>query len=99
MTEANVRELQDQALGQYTRLKQNLVAAKARMEKTGKEMYRVGAELESYRVRDWAGFSFSSFPWLNQEFLNGLAQDIVTAEHEVQQAKSKAASLGVALSE
>jgi len=94
MTEANVRELQDQALGQYTRLKQNLVAAKTRMEETGHEMSNVGAELRNKSSRQWAEFSFSAYPWLNKEYLVGLAQDIMIAEREVSDAKIKAINLG-----
>ena len=99
MTEENVQELQDKALGQYTRLKKNLPAARERLETVGKEMSNVGSDLRNKPVQHWIGFKFASFSWLNVSTLEQLASDIQTAENEVQQAKIKAINLGVALSE
>ncbi len=96
MTDENVQDLQDKAVGQYTRLKQALTAAKTRMAKTGKEMESVGCDLLNRRTPEWVGFVFESYPWLNHEYIKNLAQEIVTAEREVNDAKTKAVQLGVA---
>jgi len=97
MTEENVQESQDKALGQYTRLKANLAAAKARIEKTGSEMSAVGSDLRSKPAQHWIGFSFASFPWLNKDAIQKLAHDLETAEKEVDAARIKAINLGVAI--
>jgi len=99
MTEENVQELQDNARGKYYRLREILALAKTRMENTGKEMSKVGSELQSKNPRDWSAFSFSSYPWLNQEYVQRLGQDIAIVEREVSEARVKAIQLGVALSE
>jgi len=97
MTEDNVQELKDKALGQYTRLKADFAAAKARIEQTGEEMSRVGSELRTRPAQHWIGFSFSSYPWLNKDAIQKLAHDLETAEQEASQAKIKAINLGVAI--
>lgn len=97
MTEENVQELQDKALGQYTRLKATLAAAKARIEKTGSEMSQVASELRSKPAQHWIGFSFANYPWLNGEAIQKLAHDLETAQKEVEDAKIKAINLGVTI--
>jgi len=97
MTEENVQEMQDKALGQYTRLKQTLAQTDARVKAISKEMREISYELESKPSSHFIGMNWESKTWLNIEAVKAALADVERARREMQTAKDKAISLGVAI--
>jgi len=98
MTEKDVQDEQDAAVGQYMRLKQNLETARERIQKIAQQMHDVAKTISSKTAGELATFDFHSFVWLNPEAVKNLAEDQVRAEEEAMNAREKAMRLGAALS-
>jgi hypothetical protein len=94
MTEENVQDLQDKALGQYIRLKNNLAATKERIGGAAKEMEALALDLKNKPFSHWLDSPFHKFVWLDSEGLARLLADVLRAEKELETARNKAISLG-----
>jgi len=97
MTEQNKQDLEDAALGRYTRRKQDLEAAETLLRQAGVQMSRFASELSRRSAEDLIGFKFESYSWLNPQAIKDLAQDVVRAREEVGKARDQAVHLGVAV--
>jgi hypothetical protein len=97
MTEKDVQETQDAALGQYMRLKQNAAVAETRLKEVSARMSKVASELYRRDAEELVSFTFESYAWLNPEVIRALAQDVIKAKQEAQNAREKAVQVGVAI--
>lgn len=97
MTEKNVQEIQDAALGQYTRLKQTLAAAEQRLRSVTATMSAVASQLSRRDAEELVTFAFEGNDWLNVGVIQALAKDVVKAKQEMGNAREKAVNLGVAI--
>lgn len=97
MTEENVQDLQDKALGQYIRLKNNLAATKERIGNTAREMESVALDLKNKPFSHWLDSPFQKYAWLNSEGLSRILAEVLRAEKDLETARNKAVSLGAAI--
>lgn len=96
MTEKDVHETQDAALGRYMRLKRTHAIALERATVIAREMSDFSSELRG-GARKFMMPGFQMPAWINREIVAQLISDISTAETEMQKARDHAMTLGVAL--
>ena len=97
MTEENVQDLQDRALGQYIRLKNNLAATKERIGAAAKEMESLALDLKNKPFSHWLEFTPNKYAWLDSEGLSRILAEVLRAEKDLEVARNKAISLGVSV--
>jgi hypothetical protein len=97
MTEENVQDLQDKALGQYIRMKKNLAVTKERIGHAAKEMESLALDLKNKPFSHWLDSPFHKYVWLDSEGLSRLLAEVLRAEKDLETARSKAMSLGAAI--
>lgn len=91
------QDRQDQALGQYVRLRANLAAAKQRLDALGNSMRDLGGELKSQNIARLIGIAFAGHEWLNPDALRSVIQEVVTAHAKLDEARDMAINLGVVI--
>jgi hypothetical protein len=94
MTEENVQDLQDKALGQYIRLKHNLAATKERIGATAREMESLALDLKNKPFGYWLESTPQKYAWLDSEGLSRVLAEVLRAEKDLETARNKAISLG-----
>ena len=97
MTEQDIQDKQDKALGKFMRQKQILAAAETEWQETCRKIKKTGEELQLKSPEQLQGFQFSTQDWLNVEALQRRANDMIKAKQELDQAKIEATNLGVSI--
>jgi hypothetical protein len=97
MTEEKVLDLQDKALGQYIRLKNNLAATKERIGNTANEMESLALDLKNKPFSHWLDSPFHKYAWLDSDGLSRILAEVLRAEKDLETARNQAISLGAAV--
>ena len=99
MSETDVTQEQDAARGKYYRLKETFAVAEARKLKAAEQMKQLARELCDKPISHWVGFNFEERLWLNVDGLKQILSDAERAQNEMNQARSRAINLGVAITD
>jgi len=91
MTERNLQDEKDQALGRYVRLKQ---AAADAVTEVNEIASQIELFADQFRI-DPRELALESYPWLNPNGVKAAIATLDKAEHEVEEAAAKALALGV----
>jgi hypothetical protein len=97
VTEKNVQEIEDAALGAYVRSRKALEIAKERVNQVSAQMRQFSIELSLCSGTDLSPARIESVPWLNPTVIRDLAADVTQAETALDAARRKAVRLGVAV--
>jgi hypothetical protein len=97
MTDEKVQDLQDKALGQYIRLKNNLAATKERIGNTAKEMESLALDLKNKPFSHWLDSPFKKYAWLDSDGLSRILAEVLRAEKDLETARNQAINLGAAV--